>query len=216
MFHVKQFIDDDPRLIECVTTLFTKYGIELGSDAPRRLSALLSWLAPSARRLGLTKYGDSGELFAQLVAPSLAVCGPQLRRMLLSPALDFGAGACAVGLSLALVLPELEVVLADRRERVVQFGDLAIHRFQLTNCRTLRVDLNSAASFHSGTPATALIRAYGPPETALSQAMPWVRRGGTLALWHQPGAFQPPDGLTVECMEHTTLPTLVLTVYRRA
>jgi hypothetical protein len=52
-------------------------------------------------------------------------------------------------------------------------------------------------------------------DEALAGARAWVRPGGTVALWHQPGASGTPDGLTALWTEETELPSLVLTLYQR-
>lgn len=183
-------------------------------DIPR-LSHLLNWLHPAAARLGLTNYPDIQSYTSQLVLPALYLLSPTLKPYRLSPMLDFGAGSGAVGLSLACLLPDTEVILADRRSRVVQFADLAASRAELRNCRSLLADLSAPSPEQQGCYGTVLIRAYGPTAEALRQALPWTRPEGTIALWHQPPAPDPPDHLTRVHTLNTSVPALALTIYRR-
>lgn len=180
------------------------------------LSELIDWLAPAAHQAGLTKYATPAAMREHLVDPALLLLTPALRPFLHSPALDFGAGSGAVGLAIAAAAPDVEVVLADRRSRVVQFVDLAIRRFRLANCRTLLTDLAAPAEEYRQAFGSVLIRAYGPGHIALDQAMRWLRPGGTIALWRRPESPATPEGLIPLRTEATQLPSLVLSIYQRS
>jgi len=185
------------------------------SEGWDKLPELVSWLAPAAHRLGLTKYGTAIAMAEHLVAPTVLLLRPDLQRFIASPILDFGAGAGAVGLSLALLLPHMEVVLADRRQRVVEFLDVAAHRHGLGNCHARLVDLSHPPHGPGEAFATVLIRAFGPAQQALAEARPWIRPGATAVLWHQVGDVQSPDGLTALRTVATPVPSLALTICRR-
>ncbi|MEN6645044.1 MAG: RsmG family class I SAM-dependent methyltransferase [Armatimonadia bacterium] len=212
---MKHFSSSDTPLTSQLASTITS--LQLSSDEfdIRRLADLLAWLHPAAARLGLTNYRDIQTYIAQLVVPALYLLSPTLAPYRLSPMLDFGAGSGAVGLSLACLLPEAEVVLADRRSRVVQFLDLAVSRGGLRNCRSLLADLSAPSPEQQGSCGTVLIRAYGPTTEALRQAVLWTRPEGTIALWHQPPAPDPPDHLTRADTLQTSVPALALTIYRR-
>ena len=214
VFHVKHYPED-----EAVTAYLRQYSRRHALDVPAerldRIASLVSWLAPASHRLGLTKYADPMAMSEQLVAPALLLLAPSLSPHVSSPMLDFGAGSGAVGLSLATAMPASEIVLADRRRRVVQFLDLAVHRHDLGNCRSLVVDLADMTAGLESDFGTILVRAFGPVDQALISAQAWLKPGGVVALWHRPGACFTPDGLTALRTEETELPSLVLTLYQR-
>lgn len=212
MFHVKQSSAPDDMVHD-----FSALSLTLATPLPAApLTELATWLAPAAHQLGLTNYRTPLDLAEHLMAPALRLLSPALRPLLLSPALDFGAGSGAIGLSLALAAPELEVLLADRRRRVVEFLDLAIRRHRLANAQALLVDLSDPPPEWQNRCGSVLIRAFGPTAQALDHATAWLRPQGTMVLWHQPPAPAPPDGSTLLVTEATNLPALLLTIYRRA
>ena len=202
-------------------------GITIFSDEARRVDVALSedrlsalaeaveWLGPAAFRFGLTNYASTHEFAANLVAPVLGLLRDSLSELVQSPALDFGAGFGAVGLALAILLPDTQVVLADRRARVVQFLDLCLRRLQLTNCTALQADLANPPHDLIEAIGTALIRAFGPTPVALTYAARLIRPGGSIALWHQPPAPPPPADLRLADTLTTSVPSLALTLYQR-
>lgn len=200
-------------LTDLCTTLATHAGLEAPADALNALGATLAALWPDAYRLGLTNYGDPQEFTRQLVSPLFPLLTPAAARCVLSPALDFGTGSGALGISLALLRSDCEVVLADRRSRVVQFLDLFLRRLRIENCRTLLVDLGAPPETWQRHCGLVLIRAFGPTDTALRQAVALLRPGGALALWHQPPAPPPPAHLRETLSLPTSVPSLALTIY---
>ena len=212
VFHVKQSPSQLRTLIE---NEIQRIGISASSTSIQSLADLITWIAPSAHRLGLTKYSDPSQLATQLVLPPLQLLSTHLLPLIQSPVLDFGAGCGAVGLSLAVLAPELQFVLADRRSRVIQFVDVAIQRHGLKCAEALQVDLSDPSAAYERSFGTVLVRAYGPPSEALSQAERWLRPGGHVAFWHQPPPSSAPDGLIRTRSEPTNLPDLVLTAYMK-
>lgn len=184
----------------------------LAKDAATRLRALVEWLAPAAQRVGLTQYPTTEAFAAQLMLPALMLLQPPFEGYLTGPVLDFGAGSGGMGLALATVCPDLQIVLADRRSRVVQFADLCIARFGLGNCSSLQADLMAGPSSDLRY-KLVLLRAFGPTEHALAAAQRWLAPGGAVALWHQPPAPSPGSGLTLALSQPTSVPSLVLTIY---
>lgn len=191
-------------------------GPDTAPAALPHLVDLIEWLHPAACRLGLTQYSDPTALADGLIIPAFAVLRPELPPSILSPALDFGAGSGAVGLSLAIILPGLQVVLADRRKRVVEFLDLVLTRFSVPNCTTLQVDLAEPPAEQANSFGLVLIRAYGPASEALTQAARWLKPAGAAALWHQPPSPDPPEGLVRAETVPTLLSALALTIYSRS
>jgi 16S rRNA G527 N7-methylase RsmG len=214
VFHVKQSPEDDS-ITSYLRQYTQRHNFDIADERMELLATLVSWLAPASHRIGLTKYADPLIMAEQLIAPALLLLNPVISSHAPSPMLDFGAGSGAIGLSLAAVMPLHKIVLADRRRRVVQFLDIAVRRHGLSNCDCLLVDLGNPTNGLANHFGSVLVRAFGPVDEALAGARAWVRPGGTVALWHQPGASGTPDGLTALRTEETELPSLVLTLYQR-
>jgi 16S rRNA G527 N7-methylase RsmG len=212
VFHVKQRADE---ITPAVTAAARKLSVNIPADRLQSVISAISWLAPSAHRLGLTKYSDPETIVKQLVLPALCLLSPEFRPFLQSPVLEFGSGSGAIGISLAILAPEEQFVLADRRRRVVEFLDVAIRRHGLANCQALLVDLSAPTDEHQASFGTVLLRAYGPAEEALTQAARWLWLGGHVAFWHQPPAPLAPDGLIRTRSEQTNLSALLLTAYTK-
>ncbi|MEN6403916.1 MAG: RsmG family class I SAM-dependent methyltransferase [Armatimonadia bacterium] len=147
---MKHFSSSDTPLTSQLTSTIASLQLSPDDFDIPKLADLLAWLHPAASRLGLTNYRDIQTYTSQIVIPALYLLSPTLAPYRLSPLLDFGAGSGAVGLSLACLLPEAEVVLADRRSRVVQFLDLAVSRGGLRNCRSLLADLSAPTPDQQG------------------------------------------------------------------
>ena len=211
MFHVKQ--SDCSALAALLASHGERLGVTLPDDRWGVLAECLEWLAPASLQIGLTNYPTTQLFTEHLVVPLLPLLTPTAASLLHSPTLDFGAGSCAVGLSLAILRPDLEIILADRRARVVQFADLCLSRMRLANCSSLRVDLGNPPESSRETCGTVLIRAFGPVSGALRHAQALVRPGGSIALWHQPPSPAPPDPLRQVLAMPTGVESLVLTVY---
>lgn len=204
---------DELRIIDLLTNYARQLDLQVPHERYQALAAALEWLGPASLQIGLTNYPDTPSFVEQLVMPLLPVLAPSAETYLHSPALDFGAGSSAVGLSLAILRPDLEVILADRRARVVQFADLAIARLRLSNCSSLRIDLGNPPAQWRGSCGTVLIRAFGPTSEALEHAQRLVRPGGTVALWHQPPSPAPPDPLRQVLSLETDIASLAITIY---
>jgi 16S rRNA G527 N7-methylase RsmG len=188
-------------------------GIELPPERLDRLLELIAWAAPSAARLGLTKYDSPVHYTLNLVLPSLALAEIAPEAAYEGPGLDFGAGAGAVGLCWAVLRPEMQTVLADRRARVVQFLDLCLRRFGVSNGRASLLDLSTPPGEAVDRYGLVWVRAYAPGPEALKQARQWLRPGGWIALWHQPPTPEPPADLKLWKTTATTVDSLDLTVY---
>lgn len=203
-------------VVEILQQHRNKLQLDLSDERWTALAAGIDWLGPLAQQMGLTNYSDLSEFTSQLVAPLLPLLQPTLQHHLLSPALDFGAGSGAVGIALAILRPDLQVVLADRRARVVQFLDLCLRRLQLTNGSALQTDLAAPPSEWQHACGTVLIRAFGPTDVALKHAAQLMRPDGSIALWHQPPPPAPPAELRQAHSLMTSVPALALTIYDRA
>lgn len=205
--------------LSSVSTIFAsearRVEVTLTEERLVTLTSAMEWLGPAAFRFGLTNYATTEEFAANLVTPVLGLLQAPLSRLRHSPALDLGTGSGAVGLALAILCPDTQVILADRRARVVQFVDLALKRLQLANCTALQADLANPPDDLVEAIGTVLIRAFGPTPTALAHASRLIRRGGSIALWHQPPSPPPPADLRLADTLLTGVPSLALTLYQR-
>jgi 16S rRNA G527 N7-methylase RsmG len=185
-------------------------------ESPRvaALAEYVVWAAPGAARLGLTQYADPLTFARQLVLPALKLAVPAVRGFLRSPILDFGAGSGAMGLSLGVLFPYIEVTIADRRRRVTRYADVCCARLGLPNCQSRLLDLLEAPTHPDDVFSVVLVRAFGPTDEALRAAAPWTAPGGAIALWHRPPA---PSlaGLRLAEKLDTGVPALQLAVYER-
>jgi 16S rRNA G527 N7-methylase RsmG len=211
VFYVKQ--SDDGRIETLLIDYAERLGLLIPEERWQALGAALEWLGPASLQIGLTNYPNTPAFVEHLVMPLLPLLMPSAQAHLHSPALDFGAGSSAVGLSLAILRPDVEVILADRRARVVQFADLCIARLRLTNCSSLKIDLGNPPTQWRGSCGTVLIRAFGPTSEAVEHAQRLVRPGGSVALWHQPPSPAPPDPLRQVLTLETDIPSLAITIY---
>ncbi len=213
MFHVKH----SPLASEVFSFLSDacdKYGVSASEAQISRLSLFIEWLAPRAFQLGLTQYHTAVLMAEHLVLPALFLLKPSVLPHLSSPMLDFGAGSGGVGLSLAFLCPEVQIFLADRRQRVIQFIEIAIRRWHLDNCTALHVDLAAPPDELRGHVHTGLIRALCPPSEALKLASLWLAPQGIVALWHKPEKFSLPNGFMLAEAVPTNLPSLQLSIFR--
>jgi 16S rRNA G527 N7-methylase RsmG len=215
MFHVKQSLDHIGGLSAHILDVAASLNLPLPGDCADSLAGLADWLATAANQVGLTRYNQPMVLADRLIIPSLLLCSEETRADVGSPMLDFGAGSGAVGLSLAIALPDHEVVLADRRERVIQFIDLAIRRHRLHNCRAVLAGLDQVPSVDTDRYATILIRSFGPAERAVGTALPWLCTSGSIALWHRSESHPSIDGLKTLRTVASNVPSLVLSIYQR-
>jgi len=185
----------------------------LPADHLRRLADYAEWAAPGAAKLGLTRYANPVDFAERLVGPTLALGRPELRSFMVSPVLDFGAGSGAVGITVALAWPEVQVVIADRRRRAVRFAEVACARFGLTNCQARLMDLSAPAADTEPRSNLILLRAFGPTDAALRLALPWLAEAGAIALWHRPPS-PISRGLELVGTSPTGISDLQLSVYR--
>ena len=188
------------------------WGVAVTPEQAARLGALASWLAERAFPLGLTNYRTTADLSLHALLPTLALF--RLPASPLSgPVLDLGAGSGVLGLTLAIVCPDLALVLADRRQRAATFMNLTRVRLHLDNVEVRQVSAQELAKTVGGSFSVVCFRALAPAETALGLARPLLRPEGWVAVWHQTEdrAYRdPPAGWTRRATVVTALPALAV------
>ena len=191
-------------------------GAPLGPLSPAdrsRLEALAGWLAERAHPLGLTNFATPEEMLLQAVLPARV-----LFSLLPDPPrgcwADLGAGAGALGLTLATLAPSTHFDLVDRRRRVIVFLDLTIRHFGLPNASAVLADL---ATRPPSPPWDGVcLRAIAPAPEALALAAPHARRW--ICAWHganTPGYDRPPPGFRLSHSVNAGIPTLCASLHER-
>jgi 16S rRNA (guanine527-N7)-methyltransferase len=199
------------------TELAATWGLAVTPPQPERLEELARWLAERAYPLGFTNYPTAEALVEHHIVPTLA-----LFRLFPPPltgrVLDLGAGSGVLGLTLALLCPDLQVVLADRRRRSVQFIRLTVARLGLRNASAEQVGAGAPAKSSPGVFDLVCFRALAPAAEALRLAGPLLAPGGSVAAWHQSEAaafLNPPPGWERLATAPTSLPALSVSRFRR-
>jgi 16S rRNA (guanine527-N7)-methyltransferase len=96
---------------------------------------------------------------------------------------DLGSGAGFPGIPLAIVRPDLDLVLVEIRERRVHFLRHIVRTLGL-GCRVdrRRIEEPEAQRFD-----VALLRAVAEPRESIRMALEWVVPGGEIWVWAGPG-----------------------------
>jgi 16S rRNA (guanine527-N7)-methyltransferase len=178
-----------------VRSLLTEGLDELGlAAAPDQLDALVvlvEQVVAWAARINLTGH-RSPELAARhlvLEAAALLAHAPPFTSLA-----DLGSGAGFPGLPIAILRPEIEVLLVESRQKRHHFQRDIQRRLRLRNAVPLR---GRAEELEPIANDAAVARAMARPGQALSWMRPWVRAGGWLLLpCASPSPrIEPPDGV---------------------
>lgn len=122
-----------PALEEAIEEGLRALGITADAGQLRQLSDFLGLLEKWSRSINLTAVREPLQMVPRHLLDSLAVLpwvrGPRL--------LDVGTGAGLPGLPLAILRPQLRVVLLDSRSRKIQFLTQVIAQLGLANVETV-------------------------------------------------------------------------------
>ncbi len=218
MFHVKH-LDRKPSmatLTDFVTAAMHR-GLSLHSSQQQALELLVQWLATKAPRVGLSKYNTPALVWEQAIAPVLTVYDI-IDMSTVSTCADLGTGAGAVGLTLAILQPDLPIDLVDRRQRAADFVQLLSRRLDLSNVKVICAQIHELREHRANGYEMVVMRALASAETALSLGLVVVQKGGYIAAWHQcgdTGYGKPGSEVEVVGTRGTAVPGLQVSVYRR-
>ncbi len=197
-------------------TVFEAYAatarLSLSEEQRNCLLAGAKWLASASAATALSQYRDVEDVLLRAMGPALAYFG-----CLESPRsgviADVGAGNGAIGATIALLAPDLEIHLVDRARRAYTASELLVARMGLKNARPLQVDLRSLTVMYDA----AVFRALAPGADALGAALRLVKQGGVIGAYHRAGdpAYASDSPLRRLSTVATTVDDLVLTCYRR-
>ncbi|HEY3398748.1 MAG TPA: RsmG family class I SAM-dependent methyltransferase [Armatimonadota bacterium] len=165
-------------------------------DQGQRLDDLSCWLAERAFPLGLTNYPTPLEVAEHGLLPTFTVFQllPELNT---GAVLDLGAGSGALGLTLAILRPNLTVTMADRRQRATRFMNLTRARLGIANAHVRQVSAQELAKEPGSRFNLVCFRALAQAEAALGLAGPLLAPGGSVCIWHSseaPEYLSPPAG----------------------
>jgi len=177
------------------------------SDLIQRCSDVADWLGPRAARLGLTQYATGAEVARELMAPGFPLVA-ELSGVVGGVA-EAGAGCGALGLSLGVLCPTIEIALIDRRRRAAGFIDLVIRRFAIANARAVCDDLRG----HAGRYDLVVARAVAPGAEFLGELSLLHRENGRVALIEAGEARCAPAGLERSAAMPTAIEGLRVDIY---
>ena len=195
-----------------------EWGLEIAPSLAERLEELATWLAERGLPLGLTNYPSPQRIAEHHMAPTLALFRlPEFPHS--GQALDLGAGGGALGLTIALLCPQLGVLLADRRRRSASFISVTIARLGIGNARAVQVEATALAKECGGQFDVVGFRALAPAPEALRLSVPLLGAQGFVAAWHQSedrGYLNPTPGWERTATVATSLPGLSVSLLRRS
>ncbi|MBW2424238.1 MAG: 16S rRNA (guanine(527)-N(7))-methyltransferase RsmG [Deltaproteobacteria bacterium] len=145
----------------------------------RDLTGLIDVLSRWAPRINLTGHRDPVEMARRLVLDAAAL-SKVLPELASSRSLaDLGSGAGFPGLPLAILNPHLEVYLVESRQKRNHFQRAARRALGLARVHPILGRSDAIAV----QPCDGVIsQAMAQPEAALELMLPWVAKGGWLAL----------------------------------
>ncbi len=180
-----------------VFSLIERGLIQLGfgrdSEQVSKLTRLAMLVSEWATRISLTGHRDPLEIASNLVldAAALSVALPELRSA--SRLADLGSGVGFPGLPIAILHPNLEVILVESRMKRHHLQREVRRQLDLPGVISVLGRSEEVEIFPSD---IVVAQAMTQPKVALELMLPWARPGGFVAL---PAASEPtrphlPDG----------------------
>ena len=218
MFHVKH-LDCGPSVatLSSFVQVVTCRGVCLDKEQQDQLALLAQWLVQKAPRIGLSKYNTLALVWQRALAPVVPIYDVVDINPIASCA-DLGAGTGALGLTLAIMEPHLQVDLVDRSQRAIDFMQLVSKRLNLSNVHVLCSQVEELHRYCPDGYELVAMRALTSGERALILAKSVVKMGGYIAAWHQsadPAYLHPPSGVQAMGSTSTVVPGLQLSIYKR-
>lgn len=165
--------------------------LEIGEPAAQaaQLARLTFLLHDWAGRFNLTGHRSPAEIAVRLVLDAAAL-GQTLPELSTADTLvDLGSGAGFPGLPLAILHPQLMVVLVDSRMKRHHFQRAARRTLSLSN---VEPRLGRAEALEPTPAAIAVAQAMTQPDQALALLHRWLRPGGIAVLPASDRADAPP------------------------
>ncbi len=128
------------------------------------------------QRMNLTGHRTAEEVVRRLILDAAALLAAAPRFASLA---DLGSGAGFPGLPIAILRPDVRVMLVDSRERRHHFQRAACRKLGLRNVEPLRGRLEELDASPHG---AVLAQALAQPRQALEWMRPWAAPGGWLLI----------------------------------
>jgi len=162
-------------------------GTEASAEQRERLLTFAELLAEWAGRINLTGHRDAEAIVRRLVLDCAALWAALPPACQPTTLVDLGSGAGLPGLPLAVLAPDLRVVLVEAR--------LKRHHFQREIRRALRLENVSLRhgrieDLEPEPGELVVAQALAQPARALAWMLPWAAPGGWLAI---PGSETAPE-----------------------
>jgi 16S rRNA (guanine527-N7)-methyltransferase len=165
----------------------SRLGLDLSREAAAKLDRFERLLVERAVPLGLVARADRGRIRERHVLDCLraaAAVEPSDRS-----AIDIGSGAGLPGIVVAVVCPQLRVLLVEPRRPRVAFLELAVETLGATNASVIDARIDEVAE-----PADlCFARAFAPLPDAWALASPHLRPGGRLVYFAGAGTAPAPE-----------------------
>jgi 16S rRNA (guanine527-N7)-methyltransferase len=151
-------------------------GADIDEDRAVRLLRFEHLLADRAVPIGAVARSDAGRIRERHILDCLRAA-PYVRAAGL--AYDLGSGAGLPGIVVAIALPDVRILLVDRRANRAAFLELAVEELRLSNAEVVAGPVEGLAE-----PAGAcLSRAFGPLARSWEAAWRLLRPGGRLVYF---------------------------------
>ncbi len=152
------------------------FGVEVSAEAGARLARFVDELLRWNRKFNLTSITQPAEIAEKHLLDSVALV-PRVPPG--ATVLDAGTGGGFPGVPLAILRPDVQVVLVDRTEKKVLFLKSALASTGVDNARALHARLEGDPTAERISPCdVAVSRAFVAPEEWLRFGAAYVRPGG--------------------------------------
>lgn len=187
--------------------------LALTPDHERRLMRGAEWLAAASGASGLSQYRDPSDALLRAMGPALAYfhCPHAPVAGCLA---DIGAGSGAIGATIGLFAPEMQIDLVDRARRAYTTAEMLAARMGLSNVTPRLCDIGQLSRQYD----VVLFRALAQAEDAMALAASVAAPGGLVGAYRRRSDeryLRPAGALHVLGTHDTPVPELVLTCYRR-
>ena len=174
-----------------ILSLLESAGISVSPASLLQLDAYLSMLRDWNQRMDLTSVPDA-EMAERHFLESLL---PLARTPFFTPCarlIDVGTGAGFPGLPIAIVRPDLTVVLLEAQSKRCQFLQAVIEALRIPNAQVCpsRAEIAGREEAHREQYDLAVARAVAPLNVLAEYLLPFVRVGGRALCWKGPAASE--------------------------
>ena len=182
----RERIPQPERILDALAQARLSHLLSVNPDLHHDLSRWLSALLASTHNL--TAVRDPDRAIAKHIVEPLSGWGRILAADLavpFGPLIDIGSGNGAPGLPIALAEPQRPATLLDSRDTAVRFLDHATAAHPQITVLKQRAEVAARGPLREAF-AVAVTRAAAAPAVALELCLPFLDRGGVLAMWTGP------------------------------